>query len=85
LVFLAVISDGNLKVKIIAGKIYLPKDLRLKANLPDNWVCEAILVGDEIKLRGEIPRTLNIIEAVRNPRAELSKEEMMKAEEVEYV
>ena len=74
-----------MKVKIIAGKIYLPKDLRLKANLPDNGVCEAILMGDEIKLRGEIPRTLNIIEAVRNPRVELSIKKMMKAEEVEDV
>ena len=74
-----------MKVKIIAGKLYLPKDLRVKAGLPDNGVCEAILVGDEIKLRGEIPSTLNIIEAIRKPRAESSIEDMMKAEEVEDV
>ena len=74
-----------MKVKIVAGKVYLPKSLRIKAKLPDNGVCEAILVGDEVKLRGEIPRTLNVIEDIRNPRAKLSIEEMMKAEEVEDV
>lgn len=74
-----------MRVKIVAGKIYLPKVLRLKAGLPDNGVCEAILVGDEIKLRGEVPKTLNVIDALRNPRVELSIKEMMKAEEVEDV
>ena len=72
-----------MRVKINGGKVYLPKGLRVKAGLRDNGVCEAILIGDEIKLRGEIPKTLSIIEAIRKPRAKSSIKDMTRAEEVE--
>jgi len=70
-----------MKVKIIGGKIYLPKELREKAGLKDE--CEAILVGDQIILRAKVPEKLNALKILMEVEVETSIENMVRAEEVE--
>jgi hypothetical protein len=77
--------DGNLKVKIIDRKIYLPKDLIEKASLPKRGVCEAVLVGDEVRIRRETSTELNILKILEKPPTRQKIEDIMRAEEVEDV
>ncbi|MEM2936320.1 MAG: hypothetical protein QW231_03990 [Candidatus Bathyarchaeia archaeon] len=38
-------------MKIVDKKIYLPKELVMRANLPERGSCEAKVIGDEVRLR----------------------------------
>ncbi|RLE78961.1 MAG: hypothetical protein DRJ36_03915 [Thermoprotei archaeon] len=72
-----------MKVKIIGGKVYLPKKLREKAGLKDE--CEVILIGDQIILRAKVPEKLNALKVLKEVKVEASIDDMVKAEEVENV
>jgi len=73
-----------MEVKIVDRKVYLPKDLVKRANLPERGSCEAIVVGDEIRLRRAASEGLNLVEILKTP-ARQKIEEMVEAEEVEDV
>lgn len=75
---------GKMKVKIIGRKIYLPKELIREAKLPENGLCEATVVGDEIRIRRPLSEELNLVKILKSPKTQ-SIEDMMKAEEVEDV
>lgn len=79
------LTGGNMKVKIIAGKVYLPKAVRERARLSEEGECELVLLGDEVRLRAKVPETLGIMEALRKPAPELGVKEMLEAEEVDNV
>ena len=72
-----------MKVKLVAGKIYLPKEVRERVNLPEGGECEAVLVGDEVRIRPVQPKSLNALNALRKPKPEARVEEMARAEVVE--
>ncbi len=73
----------KMKVKIIAGKVYLPKEVRKRANLAEGGECEAVIVGDEIRIRPAPPKNLSALQVLKKPRPEVSIEKMVKAEVVE--
>ncbi len=73
----------KMKVKMIAGKIYLPKEVRKKVNLSEKGECEVVVVGDEIRIRPVQPETLNTLEHLKKPKREMSIEDMVEAEAVE--
>jgi len=73
-----------MKVKIIGRKIYLPKKLIEETKIPENGYCEAIVVGDEIRIRRISLEELKIFELLENPKQSCISE-MVKAEEVEDV
>ena len=70
-----------MKVKIVGGKIYLPKDIREKIGFRDEY--EISVVGDEIILRPRLPDKLNLSEIIKRPMAEISIDEMVEAEDVD--
>ncbi|WP_457554672.1 AbrB/MazE/SpoVT family DNA-binding domain-containing protein [Candidatus Pyrohabitans sp.] len=51
---------------MIAGKIYLPKEVRKKMNLSERGECE-VAVGDEIRIRPVQPETLNSLRLLEKP------------------
>lgn len=71
-----------MKVKVIAGKIYLPKEVREKG-FEEGSEYEAVVVGDELRLRPPQPESLKALQYLKKPRPEASAEEMTKAEVVE--
>ncbi len=71
-----------MKVKVIAGKIYLPKKLREKLNLKEKSECEVLVVGNEIRLIPVQPKSLNTLKYLTQQR-EAGIEEMVEAEVVE--
>ncbi len=73
----------KMKVKMIAGKIYLPREVRDKANLSEKSEYEAVVVGDEIRIRPVQPESLNALRALKKRVPEASVEEMAKAGVVE--
>jgi len=75
---------GKMKVKIVDRKIYLPKELLDEAKLPEKGLCEATVVGDEIRIRPPVSEELNLVKMLKSPAKE-NIDEMMKAEEVEDV
>ncbi|MEE8167343.1 MAG: AbrB/MazE/SpoVT family DNA-binding domain-containing protein [Candidatus Hydrothermarchaeales archaeon] len=72
-----------MKVKVIAGKVYIPKEVREKVNLLEGSEYEAVVVGDEIRIQPAQPESLSALRALKKPRPEVSIEKMMKAEAVE--
>lgn len=74
-----------MKVKIVDRKIYLPKDLADKADIPNRGICEAEVVGDEIRIRKQTSKDLNILKMLEEPPPQQGIDEMMEAEEVEDV
>lgn len=73
----------KMKVKVVAGKVYLPKEVRERVNLLEGGECEAVVVGDEIRIRPAQPESLSALRALKKPRPEVSIAEMVKAEVVE--
>jgi len=70
-----------MRVKIVGGKIYLPKDIRMRVGLRDEY--EVTIVGDEIILRPRLPDKLNLNEIIKKPATEVSIDEMVEAEDVD--
>ena len=71
-----------MKVKLIGRKVYLPKEILEKADLPETGDCEAILVGDEVVLRRENEK-LHMIEILKRKPISSTINRMTKAQEVE--
>lgn len=78
-----VILVVKMKVKIIAGKVYLPKEVRKRVDLREGRECEAVVVGDEIRIRPAQPESLNALQVLKKPKPVASIEKMVKAEVVE--
>jgi len=73
-----------LKVKLINRKLYLPKELVEKAGLPKNGDCEAILVGDEVRIRREFQgEELNMSKILNGKPVIARVDRMAEAAEVE--
>lgn len=74
-----------MKVKLIGRKIYLPKVLIQKAGLPESGVCEALVVGDEVRIRKEPPKELSMSTILKKKVVTAEISHMVRAEEVEDV
>lgn len=74
-----------MKVKVIAGKVYLPKEVREEAKLLEGSEYEAFVMGDEIRIRPLQPEGLNALRALKKEKkiAKVGIDEMMKAEAVD--
>src|SRR5487761_563306 len=75
--------NGKLKVKLIGRKLYLPKELVEKAQLPENGDCEAILVGDEVRIRRQSEKELDMSKMLKEKPVTASIDHMARAQEVE--
>ncbi|RMF91236.1 MAG: AbrB/MazE/SpoVT family DNA-binding domain-containing protein [Methanobacteriota archaeon] len=78
-------NSGKMKVKVIAGKVYLPKEVRKEAKLLEGGEYEAFVVGDEIRIRPVQPEELNALRALKEEKkiVRAGIDEMMKAEAVD--
>lgn len=85
MVRILVITVVKMKARVIAGKVYIPKDIRKKAKLVERSECEMVMVGDEIRIMPAQPDSLNALRALKKPGPKAGVEEMVKAEEVEDV
>lgn len=70
-----------MKVKVVGGKIYLPKEVRDKVGDSDEY--ELIVVGDQIILRPRLPEKLNLENILKKPVVKASVEEMVEAEDID--
>jgi len=77
-----VILVVKVKVKVTAGKIYLPKEVR-ERGFEEGSEYEAVVVGDELRLRPPQPESLSTLKALKKTKPEASVEEMAKVEVVE--
>ena len=76
--------NGKLKVKLIGRKLYLPKELVEKAGLPENGDCEAILVGDEVRIRRQSKKEeLGMSKILKEKPVSARIDHMARAQEVE--
>ena len=75
----------KMKVKVIANKVYLPKEIREKARFLEGREYEAFVIGDEIRIRPIQPESLNALRALKKEKkiAKAGIDEMMKAEAVD--
>ena len=62
-----------------------PKKLIEKAKLPENGVCEAALVGDEVRIRRESESELTMSTILKGKPVSASVSRMARAQEVEDV
>ncbi len=70
---------------MIGRKLYLPKELIEKARLPENGVCEAAVVGDEVRIRRESEGGLAMSTILKGKPASAAVSRMARAQEVEDV
>ncbi len=82
MVRILVIIVVTMKAKVIAGKVYIPKDIREKAKLVERSECEIVIVGNEIRIMPAQPESLNALRALKKPAPKSGVDEMVKGEEV---
>lgn len=73
-----------MKVKVVAGKIYLPKEMRRAGNLSEGSEWEATVLGDEIRLRPiqpKMPKTALLLK--KGKAAQAAIDDMVRAEVVD--
>ncbi len=83
MVKILVIIVVKMKAKVIAGKVYIPKDIREKVKLTERSECEMVIVGNEIRIMPVQPDSLNALRALKKPGPKVGVDEMVKAEAVE--
>ena len=72
-----------MRVKIIRRKVYLPKNVLEQSGIPENGECQAILVGDEIRLFRAPSESSNLSQLLREEPIRRSIKDIMNNEVIE--
>ena len=72
-----------MRVKIVKRKVYLPKDVLEQTGIPESGECQAILVGDEIRLFRASSEKNNLYQLLQDKPVKRSIKDMMNDEVVE--
>lgn len=72
-----------MRVKIVKRKVYLPKDALEQAGIPEDGECQAVLIGDEIRLFRTASEKSRLSQLLKEEPVKRSIQAIMKDEVVE--